>query len=106
MRFLVVALLMAFGLFFFYKEQLRRVLDDLTEVNQIKASEDEAFVAAGGKPSAAKPSASDAPVAPSPGQDKHPPVGEKKAAPAKTPAIQPVGTAKRYELTGTDPDRK
>jgi hypothetical protein len=106
MRLLVVALLITAGLFFFYKEQFRRVLDDLTDVRQIKATEDEAFVAAGGKVEPAKTPPIAAPGAATPAKAKNPPVPAPPAVEAKKPTIAPLGAPKRYELPGTEPDRK
>jgi hypothetical protein len=99
MRFLLVALVVIAGSFFFYNKEIRAVLDDLTEVRQIKEAETAAIANAEGQepPAKAAPVAG-APAAPTSGRAE--PAAEKKAAPAKSPAIQPVGTSKSYELPG------
>jgi hypothetical protein len=102
MRFLVVAVVVTAALAFFYKNEFRHALDELTDVQTIKVAEGEALANAEGRESPAKP----APAAEVRNKDKEAPVAEKKPTPAKAPAIQPVGTSKGYALPSADRERK
>lgn len=106
MRFLVVALVLTAGLCFFYQKQFHRALDDLTDVRQIKVTEEEAFVAAGGKVEPAKTPPIAAPGVATPAEPKAAPVSAPPAAEAKKPSVAPLGTPKRYELPASEPARK
>jgi hypothetical protein len=105
MRFLLVVLLLLAGLGFFYRQQFRHALDGLTDVRQIKVAEGAALAEAEGKEPTVQPTPP-APASPVAAKAKPAAGGEKKAGPENKPAIAPLGSSRRYELPGSERERK